>query len=751
MKKVGIMTWYQHKNYGTTLQAAALVQVVKNLGYEVYGIDYYSKGYDRETFLEKILSFQRIKEGVHNSLYIKKYGRSIDPKRDSRFNCFIESYIPMTQKAQTSSQLYRLNDYFDAFICGSDQIWSPNEFNSKYYLDFVSDDEKKIAYAPSFGVCQITCSYIKDEIGKHVAKIKNLSVREEHAKKMLSDYYGIESEIVLDPTLLLNSTQWNCFASSEHYENKSFLLCYFLGENENYWGVVEKIAKDYQLEICIIPVHSKDYLRDYTILNGVGPSEFISSIKRAKIVCTDSFHGTVFSIIYNKEFLVFNRFDDRNPKSQNSRIHSILSILDLRERLYQGNIPRFSNYQWDSVNEKLELLRKESKSFLENSLSSATSHRNVGKPITNTCCGCGICMYVCPREAISMKVVDGFYRAQLNLSQCVDCGLCVKVCSFNGDTGRDLNEGALFECKSKDKSVLLKSTSGGISHELQCHFNDKGPVYACEYDYDNNAPMHSLTEQKKISDLSKYQGSKYIQSNFFKNVDYLLGNGQGLVVGTPCQIASLHNLMQLKGNRLDYILVDLICHGVPSKLLWEKYRKELLGDERLIEVRFRNPEKGWRNKSIYIKSNTMEYSKKETFDLFYSYFDLQNCYMPSCYECNYRVSSNADLRLGDYWGKRYTKEDLIYGTSMVVAMTPNGESILKELKDLNKISLEKKPMEDYYYGQGPENPIIPAYYSHLINLLESSKMTLIEIRKELFNVKYWNQRLQFLAAKILKR
>lgn len=125
--------------------------------------------------------------------------------------------------------------------------------------------------------------------------------------------------------------------------------------------------------------------------------------------------------------------------------------------------------------------------------------------------------------------------------------------------------------------------------------------------------------------------------------------------------------------------------------------------------------------------------------------------MRSCYECNFRESSKADLRLGDYWGKKYTKEDLTYGTSMVVAMTQNGESILKELKSLDRIILEEKPIEDYYYGQGPENPIIPIYYDKLLEMLSDDKNRLSDIRKHVFNVKYLNKQLQHFAAQIKRR
>ena len=440
MKKIGIMTWYQHKNYGTTLQAAALIHVIGNLGYEVKGIDYYSKGYDRETFLEKLLSFRRIKEGIYNLIYKKKYGTVEEAKKDLEFDEFIKLHIPMTEKSQTASQLYRLNDFFDAFVCGSDQIWTPNEFNSKYYLDFVADDSKKIAYAPSFGVSEINNPYAREAIGKYIKKINHLSVREEQAQNMINEYYGIQPEVVLDPTLLLKQDQWDSFSDNRCIVKERILLCYFLGKNENYWKYVDKIAKENNLIIYVIPVHAKDYIRHYKVLNGVGPAQFLSLIKQAELICTDSFHGTVFSINFNKKFISFDRFRDNDVKSQNSRLHSILKLLNLQHCLYNKKEVFPQEIQWEYVNQKLADLRKKSMCFLKDALRLATSVEYKDTKITNTCCGCGVCAVSCPKQAITMTLLDGFYKAEIDNSKCINCGLCIKICGFNGSIGSKIIE-----------------------------------------------------------------------------------------------------------------------------------------------------------------------------------------------------------------------------------------------------------------------------------------------------------------------
>lgn len=752
MKRVAIMTWYQHKNYGTTLQALALQRAVKKYGYYVEGIDYYSKGYDRETFLEKILDRNRIAEGIHNKIKRILYKSVFDKRKQERYRRFEEKYIALHDKTQTSSQLFSLNKEFDAFICGSDQIWSPNEFNSKYFLDFVEDDKRKIAYAPSFGVSSIRDDCTRENIGKLISKIGHISVREEQGVNMLRDYYGVEAKVVLDPTLLLDADEWLEYSNRSYEVESDTLLCYFLGENKKVWKYVEKIAEEKKLKIAVIPVFDRDYIRKYKIFKGVGPAEFISLFSKAAYVCTDSFHGTVFSIIFQRDFSVFKRFSDNNPKSQNSRIINILGKLNLKRSLYNSDIG-ISKVNWISVNNNLNILKRFSTDFLKKSLFEATSNLEANEyTITNTCCGCGVCSIVCNSGAISINKRDGFFQAVVDQSKCTRCRLCQKVCSFNGEVGKGLDEAKIFESKSCDLNVLKRSTSGGIAHELLSDAVNKGKnVYGCAYDYKKKEAVHIKVSNNNIDMLRKIQGSKYLQSDFISNLGDIIKKSQGVIIGTPCQIAGVDNYLRLKKKRDKFILIDLICHGVPSYLLWEKYLKEQGLFNTLKEVRFRNKEAGWRNIEIFLTDGINKISRKESKDLFYNYFDLQVCYMKSCYECNYRQSSKADLRLGDYWGKKYTEDDLKNGTSMVVAFTKYGEEVLKSLTSNNKITLTEKNVTDYYLGQGPQNPIIPVFYDRILKQMTNSSDKLVQIMNKYFRIKYYNKQLQFLMARLKRR
>ena len=379
------MTWYQHRNYGTILQAAAMIYSIKKLGYDAKGINYISSGYDRQTTLEKITSVKKIQDGIKHKVTAGRYKPVVDEKKQSCFDSFISEYIPMERKTQTSSQLFQLNQEYDAFICGSDQIWTPLAYNSKYFLDFVSCDGKKIAYAPSFGVSSITDSSVRKLIGKQLDHFEHLSVREKQGAAMIKSYYGKHAEVVLDPTLLLNSSEWDGFTTDKSLPQNT-LLCYILGDDERSWKHIDLLAEKTGFKVKVIPVHPKDYHRGYDLLNGVGPAEFISAIKSADLVCTDSFHGTVFSILYHRNFITFKRFADNDSKSQNSRVINLLSMLKLTDHLWNGTYKKVTT-DWKAIEKTLTDKRGKSLSFLTEALKSATECvEGDSTVITNTCC-----------------------------------------------------------------------------------------------------------------------------------------------------------------------------------------------------------------------------------------------------------------------------------------------------------------------------------------------------------------------------
>lgn len=378
-KNIATMTWIRNNNYGSILQAYALQKILLNSGYKNEIIDYNPSKLDRTINLFK----------SHNSLkwFYVKFKDFISKKRSRsvghdisgkylKFDEFANTYLIRTKEYKKIEELRLLSGKYDAYICGSDQIWNPNLLNPPYYFSFLNDNDKKISYSPSFGVKQIKSSKKKKIIKKYLDKFSSISVREEQGKNILTDL-GINVEnipVVLDPTLLLNVEQWSKLIKENKICNDEYLVCYFLGENENYWKSAQNIAKELNLKIFIIPNCEDSYIQKNMIIgDDIGPIEWLSLIKNSKVVLTDSYHGILFSIIFNKCFYAYKRFEDNLRESQNSRVENILKKLKLEKRLYAKTeiIDEINDdLDYRETKEKLEKYRERSINYLLNSIES---------------------------------------------------------------------------------------------------------------------------------------------------------------------------------------------------------------------------------------------------------------------------------------------------------------------------------------------------------------------------------------------
>lgn len=734
MKKVALMTWFHYFNYGTSLQVTASVHTIKKLGYQVDVINYipHAKLVTLKNYKGFNFYYDLIKKKVKN----RKERTIIDQEREKAFEKFLVENINLTEKCQTASDLFLLNDKYDAFVCGSDQIWAPNIFNDKYFLSFVENPKKMIAYAPSIGLSKIEDPYIKKQMSENISRFEYLSVREAQGAKIIKEICNKEARVVLDPTMLLSACEWDKLAIGEN-ESKPYILCYFLGTNKDNWSHVYRLSEKINIPFKIIPVFTSDYGRGYEVVNGVGPGEFINLVRNASMICTDSFHGTVFSIIYNKPFYAYERFSSDDDYSQNSRIYNILELLGLQDRLVTNtkilpSDPIICDYT--NVNEKLEIEREKSINYLKNALNEATEDKTaIDFKITNTCCGCGVCSIICPTNAIEIKRNgNGFLQSFINQDMCIGCNKCKNVCPFSYNKSIDIDKDKhnLYMLKSLDKRILNTSASGGAGYEISRVLSLEGyDIVGCIYDREKQEAVHKLVKAGDIDSLEVFQGSKYLQSNTKEAFNEVYNNTQKAVIfGTPCQIAGIDLLLKSRNKRKDYFLVDLICHGVPSQNLWNKYLKE--GSKRYRygktpDVKFRDKSKGWRDIFIKIEGKNKSYVRNENKDLFYRFFLLGLVNMESCYECRFRTSSSADIRIGDYWGPRYLDDK--EGVSMVIAMTEAGENLLDKLKTDNRIKLDKNECIEYWTVQYPQNPIKSVFFDELLEDLKDEKKSLAEI------------------------
>ena len=539
-------------------------------------------------------------------------------------------------------------------------------------------------------------------------------------------------EEVVDPTLLLSASEWKQELKLKQTE-KQYLLVYFLGTNKKYWEKVYEVSKILNLSLKIIPVYEKDKMRAGVIDESIGPREFVEYFYNASFVCTDSFHGTAFSLIFNKKMLVFERFSNKEKENQNSRIYNILSKFNLKNRLYnestyQHEIMEEINYQ--CVNEILTKERKKSENYLLNAIEAAGGSEidkdNSVDRRNTPCCGCGACQYVCPVQAIKMDNSCGFKKASVNRKICLNCGKCVNVCPFIGrQESKKICDGKLLSYKDNDRAVLLRSSSGGIAYRIAYQGIISGCyIVGCKFNKEQLKAETILIKDKES--INELQGSKYLQSSNFNQIIKKVQDADKNIIlfGTPCQIAGIKKIF---GDKKDIIYVDLICHGVPSQSVMSKYFEYLKRKYGFVkkntDILFRDKKYGWEKRYISVFQEGKIYSEEKKKDPFYRLFESGFCYSNACYECRWRDKSNADIRIGDYWGGRFKGD--ASGVNMVVVMSQKGAMLIDEIKDYGQC--ENQNIMDYLSNQQTENVHKPVFYDSIISDLENESISIEEI------------------------
>lgn len=373
--KIGMMTFHKSQSHGAMLQAVALQKTLEKLGNDAEIINYnrfFIKSKNQVTnksvagkiksFIIKIVSFA-----------IKVlFGRK-NRKKIQLFEDFREEYLNIGKKEYNTTAEMK-NDCFDydAFVTGSDQVWNPDTINhDAYYFTFLDETKNTVAYAPSIGVSEIKDQEIRDKMGEYLKHIKHLSCREESGAKVIESITGRHVEHVLDPTLLLTKEEWSSFVSEDTEHHKPYVLCYFLGSLKYGRDFAKKISKSLNYDLVFIPQSPVDFFRLNKKEFCVGPIEFLKLFKNASVICTDSFHGTAFSINMQKPFYSFCRRNPYGSASRLSRLKSLLSKLNLSERLIMPDDrfdPQKLEIDYETTNTLLNAEREKSLNYLKNAL-----------------------------------------------------------------------------------------------------------------------------------------------------------------------------------------------------------------------------------------------------------------------------------------------------------------------------------------------------------------------------------------------
>lgn len=384
-KKVGIVSCYFKHNYGSMLQAYATQKILEDWDIPNETINLQklnqeiSKG-KKKYYMGQLFNFSFIKAKmgmVKLKLYCKLANGELGKKikiRDQKFEEF-EKNFHLSKAYEKMADVCREGNYTDVLV-GSDQLWLPVNIVADYYtLNFVPENVNKVSFATSFGVSQVPEKY-KSQYQTFLKRIEHLSVREDAGVKLVKELTGRDAKLVCDPTLLFDKDEWMEIQPKERLVQDKYIFCYFLGKTVEYRKFAERLKAKTGYKIISLN-HLDEYVKysdkfaDEAPFD-VGPSEFLNLIRNAEFVCTDSFHGTVFSLINHKKFFVFRRYKKHSKVSTNSRLDSLLKIVDLSDRMLEGeeNVEDLvqKEIDYEAVDQKLEGFREQSKAFLRGAI-----------------------------------------------------------------------------------------------------------------------------------------------------------------------------------------------------------------------------------------------------------------------------------------------------------------------------------------------------------------------------------------------
>lgn len=361
MIRLGVMTFLHNDNYGSTLQAWALQRVLTAMGHDVEHIDY------RPSRAEKVRNLLRsgnsprlILEGLRKKAV--KASRPGAREKAASFAAFYTRHMRLSPPCADHAALRRQAARYDALLCGSDQIWSPVWLNPAYFLDFARAGQPKLAYAPSLGVSRVPEGRKARLLAALTRDFAAVSVREAEGAETLYQIMGSRPVVMPDPVLLIGREEWLALAEPPAAD-EPYLLCYFIGEDADYWRTARRLAKEKGLAIRVLPVTEAAYQSGHDLADGVSPAAWVGLLAGAAHIVTDSFHGTAFAAMLHRPCTVLRRYREDDPESKNSRIDQLTRTLGLADMA--------ADMDWDAMDARLETVRAEGIAWLRAAVKAA--------------------------------------------------------------------------------------------------------------------------------------------------------------------------------------------------------------------------------------------------------------------------------------------------------------------------------------------------------------------------------------------
>lgn len=385
MRKIGLVSVH-NPNYGSMLQTYALHTYLKSIGVD-NEIILYTKKNDWRQFVRLFNIPLVIMKGrvVYRDIYCKLFHKEIYKQlhlRTFKFNEFKEKYFVFSRNHVGWKDLLTTNRDYDTFIIGSDQVWNPINIGTDFFnLLFTNDDKYRISYASSFGTSSIPPSQV-NKTKQYLNRIQSLSTREMAGVKIIKELTGRDAQLVCDPTLLIDKDYWVKLKGEERFIKEKYIFCYFLGNNPPHREFANKFKKKTGYKLVALQHLDELVLSDIPFADikpfNVDPAEFVNLIANAEYILTDSFHGTIFSLLFKKQFFTFSRFESSSKASTNSRIESLLNLVGVTGRYIKAteNIDECMqrNIDFELAHERINKIQKSSRQYLKESLEKANSY-----------------------------------------------------------------------------------------------------------------------------------------------------------------------------------------------------------------------------------------------------------------------------------------------------------------------------------------------------------------------------------------
>lgn len=686
---VGIVGMWYGINYGSVMTAYALYKTVTDFGF-------------------KALMIQKPKELWNDHFY----------NEHTIANRFAKKHFVPSRIRKDYSEHTELNAICDTFLVGCDTLWHyplTRTAPGFFFLDFVDDDKKKISYASSFGRGYDGPESARENVQRCLERFDSISTREKDGVKICKDLFNVDAAQVIDPVFLVTEDHYKSLSDvSSRDASTPYLLTYILDPNQDKKDAISRLCevKGYGNLNIVDPNNegSGAARLGLPVERGLSVEDWLKLFKNAEFIITDSYHGICFALIFRKKFICFG-----NVARGLARFTSLLSMLGLEDRICFSYIEMqkkeaelLKDIDYEKICALLADERQRCKGWLHDALI-----KKKKKTFTHTvvhalkdlgkCTGCGTCSIICPTAAMKMVADEyGFFRPFVDKEKCIDCGICEKHCIvLHPQYTNDITP----QCYAMmaDDSIRKISSSGGMfTVAAEYVLNHGGQVCGAAYTPDFEVEHIVINDASRLSEL---RGSKYMQSRswpVYPRVKELLEQGKDvLFTGMPCQVAGLKAFL---GKEYEHLYtIDLVCHGITSSAVFQKYHRDVLANKKLVTLEFKAKQPwGWHAGVNALFADGSKYSEPLESDPYFGAYLQSISKNIACGECMVnRLPRPGDLTIGDFW--RIEEVDPALndnkGTSLVLTNNKKGQTFLDLLKKTMAV-IRQAPLNIASKGNG---------------------------------------------------